>query len=180
MSNNEFRFRLLRADEIDVRVGNALGSAGYSLLLYKDARADMNVLDEALGIENWTREHTVVKDVLYCTVRARIPLLEKDPKTGEVVFKGYSDWVSKQDCGTESKTEGEKGESSDSFKRACVNLGIGRELYTSPNMAVFEPMDAAKKRRFYVSGIKYRDDRTIEAVQICDARHETFKKVYRN
>lgn len=83
-------------------------------------------------------------------------------------------------CGTESKTEGEKGESSDLFKRACVNLGIGCELYTSPNMAVFEPMDAAKKRRFYVLGIKYRDDRTIEAVQICDARDETFKKVYRN
>ena len=87
MSQNEFRFRLLRADEIDVRVGNALGSAGYSLLLYKDARADMNVLDESLGIENWTREHVVVKDVLYCTVRARSSPFRKRPKNGGSCFQ---------------------------------------------------------------------------------------------
>ncbi|NOW12590.1 hypothetical protein B0H35_000004 [Clostridium acetobutylicum] len=41
-------------------------------------------------------------------------------------------WISKQDVGTESNTEKEKGQASDSFKRACFNFGIGRELYTSP------------------------------------------------
>ncbi len=48
------------------------------------------------------------------------------------------DWVWKSDCGTESNYEEKKGESSDSFKRACVNWGIGRELYTAPVIRVKE------------------------------------------
>ena len=44
----------------------------------------------------------------------------------------WPEWVSKSDCGSESNTEAEKGEASDSFKRACFNWGIGRELYTAP------------------------------------------------
>ena len=41
-------------------------------------------------------------------------------------------WITKWDAGAESYTEKEKGEASDSFKRAGFNWGIGRELYTSP------------------------------------------------
>ena len=41
-------------------------------------------------------------------------------------------WVCKEDTGTESNTEAEKGLASDSFKRAGFNWGIGRELYTAP------------------------------------------------
>ena len=46
------------------------------------------------------------------------------------------EWISKQDCGVESMTEKEKGQSSDAFKRACFNLGIGRELYDYPVIQV--------------------------------------------
>lgn len=110
-------FRELKASEIDCRVAT-IGEKGLTLLLYKDARVDQNMLDEKFGIFGWKREHQLIGDNLYCTVSV------KDPQSGE--------WISKQDVGTESFTESEKGQASDSFKRACFNLGIGRELYTAP------------------------------------------------
>lgn len=110
------KFRDLRADEIEVRVQSAKAN-GVILLLYKDARCDMNILDEELGAECWQREHYECKGNLFCRVGVKT-------NAGE--------WIWKSDCGTESNTEPQKGEASDSFKRACTNLGIGRELYTSP------------------------------------------------
>lgn len=119
-------FRDLTAAEIEVRVGQVKEGKGCSLLLYKDARCDMNILDETVGPENWQREHYECKGNLFCRVGVNVNYAKRE----------YSDvdpeWVYKSDCGTESNTEAEKGESSDSFKRACVNWGIGRELYTSP------------------------------------------------
>ena len=111
------KFRDLRADEVECRIGqvNKQGK-GLTLLLYKDARCDMNILDETVGAENWQREHYECKGNMYCKVGVWCD----------------AQWVWKSDCGTESNTEAEKGEASDSFKRACVNWGIGRELYTSP------------------------------------------------
>lgn len=109
-------FRYLRADEVDVRVARVT-EKGVSLLLYKDARCDMRILDETVGADNWQREHYECKGNLFC----RVGINTKE-----------NGWVWKSDCGTESNTEKEKGEASDSFKRACFNWGIGRELYTSP------------------------------------------------
>ena len=116
------KFRPLKAEEIECRVGT-VNENGVSLLLYKDARCDMNILDETVGCENWTRGHEVVNGNLFCNVGIKIP---KDDK------REFAEWVFKQDVGTESQTEKEKGEASDSFKRACFNWGIGRELYTAP------------------------------------------------
>lgn len=109
------KFRLLRADEIDCRPAT-ISKNGVSLLLYKDARCDMNILDETVGPENWQRRHS--RDNANCTVS----IWDADKKM----------WVEKEDTGTESNTEKEKGLASDSFKRACFNWGIGRELYTAP------------------------------------------------
>lgn len=114
------KFRDLRANEIDARVGQ-IGEGYCTLLLYKDARVDMDILDETVGKDNWQRKHYEVKGNLYCSVG--INTLDNG-------------WVWKDDCGTESNTEKEKGESSDSFKRACVNWGIGRELYTAPQIYI--------------------------------------------
>lgn len=108
-------FRDLRADEIDCRIAMVKAN-GVSLLLYKDARCDMNILDETVGPYNWQRTHS--RDNANCTVS-----LWDDEK---------KQWISKEDTGTESNTEAEKGLASDSFKRACFNWGIGRELYTAP------------------------------------------------
>lgn len=109
------KFRPLRADEVECRV-NMLKENGVTLLLYKDARCDMNILDETVGVDRWQRKHYECKGNMYCSVGIRF---------GDT-------WVWKDDCGAESYTEKEKGEASDSFKRAGVNWGIGRELYTSP------------------------------------------------
>ena len=111
----EYKFRDLKDDEIDVRVAMCKEN-GCSLLLYKDARCDMNILDETVGSMNWQRQHT--RDNANCIVS----IWDEDKKQ----------WISKEDTGTESMTEKEKGQASDSFKRACFNWGIGRELYTAP------------------------------------------------
>lgn len=110
-------FRELKAEEIDCRI-QSINDKGLMLLLYKDARVDQNILDETLGVFGWQRSHQIIDGRLYCTV--------------SVYDKETKQWISKQDVGTESYTEKEKGEASDSFKRACFNLGIGRELYTAP------------------------------------------------
>lgn len=112
---NGLKFRKLKADEIECRIGQ-IKEKGLTLLLYKDARVDMNILDETVGPLNWKREHT--RDNQNCIVS----IYDEDKK----------EWVSKEDTGTQSNTEAEKGLASDSFKRACVNWGIGRELYTAP------------------------------------------------
>lgn len=117
--------RSLNADEIEVRIGT-VGEKGVSLLLYKNARTDMQILDETFGAMNWQKDYKEIKGNLYCGVG--------------VWDEKKSTWIWKWDCGTESNTEKEKGEASDAFKRACVNVsdgknginGIGRELYTAP------------------------------------------------
>ena len=118
-------FRKLRADEIECRIGS-VGAKGFTMLLYKDARCDMNILDETFTPYGWQREHKEIKGVVYCGVGIHCapPVANGDLSMNE--------WVWKWDAGAESYTEKEKGEASDSFKRACVNWGIGRELYTAP------------------------------------------------
>lgn len=144
-------FRPLTADEIDCRVGTATDS-GVSLLMYKDARVDMRLLDEVVGQMNWKREHEIINGNLYCTV--------------SIYNDETKEWVSKQDVGVESNTEKEKGQASDAFKRACFNWGIGRELYTCPFVWInLQPSEWRQgfngkkqpKTRFYVDAIEYVD-----------------------
>lgn len=147
-------FRTLRADEIDVRAGQKTKAGDkIALLLYKNARVDMALLDEVVGPMNWQREHKELKGVIYCGVSIR------NEATG--------DWASKWDAGTESNTEAQKGEASDSFKRACVNWGIGRELYTAPRIYVPITTPLWDVR---VSDIAYNERREIERVVITDGK----------
>lgn len=156
-------FRRLKPSEIDLRIGTVT-SKGVSFLLYKNARVDMAILDETVGPENWQREHYECKGNLFCRVG----------------IKCGDEWVWKADCGAESRTEKEKGESSDSFKRACVCWGIGRELYTAPFIWVTLPADyyqdpktLTKKaqstlNRFRVSEIGCNDAGEIDKLVIVD------------
>lgn len=155
--------RLLRADEIECRVGTDKNNK-VMMLLYKDARVDMSILDEVFGIYGWQRTHEVINGHLFCTV--------------QVFDKELNQWVKKQDVGTESNTEKEKGEASDSFKRACFNVGIGRELYTGP-IVKFATTEAdyyevsGKKyltSKFTVKEIGYNDLREINALTIVDQK----------
>ena len=150
------KFRLLRADEIDARISTC-SQYGVGLLLYKDARCDQNILDETVGAMNWQRHHS--RDNANCIVSIWDEQKEK--------------WIEKEDTGTESFTEKEKGLASDSFKRACFNWGIGRELYTAPNMFVFSKdlktlkQDINNNNRwtckdsFKVTAIEYIDEKIV-------------------
>lgn len=153
--------RLLTAREIECRVQQAKGS-GVSLLLYKDARCDMAILDEEFGADRWQRKHELIDGKLYCSVG----------------IKYGDEWVWKQDVGTESNTEKEKGQASDSFKRACFNVGIGRELYTAPFIWIpAAKCDIAQNNgrwicntRFSVASVEYNEYREIVSLTICDEK----------
>lgn len=166
-------FRTLYPHEIDVRVqqvANIGGKVKAVLLLYKNARVDMDLLDEQFGCLGWQREHNFKDGKNYCKV--------------SVYDKDHSIWVSKEDVGVESNTEETKGEASDAFKRACVNLGIGRELYSAPQILVElgnkeYAEDGVTKNgkpkyranswlKFRVSVITYNAERSIIGLSIAD------------
>lgn len=142
-------FRDLKAEEIDVRISH-FTEKGAILLLYKDARVDMQILDETVGAMNWQRKHT--RENANCIIE----IWDEDKKQ----------WVGKEDTGTESFTEKEKGLASDSFKRAGFNWGIGRELYTSPFIFVFNGdinvNNGKTYDKFSVSHIEIKDKKITE------------------
>ena len=157
--------RLLRADEIECRVGT-IGEKGLSLLLYKDARADMKVLDETFGCLGWQRSHQLINGNLYCTV--------------EIWDEEKKQWIRKQDVGTTSYAEKEKGQASDSFKRACVSVGIGRELYTAPFIWIPAGKTFIQRKdnrfvvydKFTVQAISYSRNREISSLVIVNQKGE--------
>ena len=164
----KLEFRTLHADEIDCRVGTSTDK-GVSLLLYKDARVDMRLLDEVVGAMNWKREHALINNNLYCTV--------------SIFNEATQQWISKQDVGVESNTEKEKGQASDAFKRACFNWGIGRELYTAPfiwiNLGQNEWRFGTGGRKqpavkFYVKEIGYKDGKVTKLVIVDDKGVERY------
>ena len=158
--------RLLRAEEIECRIA-MVNEKGLSLLLYKDARVDQRILDETFGAFGWKRSHQCIDGNLYCTV--------------EVYNKDSGEWVSKQDVGTTGYTEKEKSQASDSFKRACFNWGIGRELYSAPFIWVPAAKTSIQKKgdkyisneRFSVSAISFNDNREIVSLEITDSHGQT-------
>lgn len=164
-------FRLLNADEIDVRVSHTSKNFDKGmLLLYKDARCDMRILDETLGITGWQRTHEIINGQLFCNVS----IYDDEKKC----------WIVKQDVGVESFSEAEKGRASDAFKRACFNLGIGRELYTAPQIWVEDiskknTKDAWKYKNFRVKDIGYDDNRKINKLIIEEYSNYKWQEVFR-
>ncbi len=165
--------RLLRAEEIECRIA-VINEKGLSLLLYKDARVDQRILDETFGVFGWKRSHQCIDGNLYCTV--------------EVFHKETGEWVSKQDVGTTGYTEKEKSQASDSFKRACFNWGIGRELYTAPFIWIPAAKAAIQRKgdkyvsneRFTVSTISFNDNREITSLEIVDSHGQIVYTLQQN
>ena len=110
----------LPIESIDFRIQSINNGKYATILAYKDARVDMNVLDNVLGCQNWKREH------YDNNTRCKVSVYNEE----------IMEWVGKEDVGTQSMTEKEKGLASDSFKRACFNWGIGRELYDYPVISI--------------------------------------------
>lgn len=148
------KFRLLRADEIECRISQ-ISDKGLSLLLYKTARTDANLLDETVGFARWQNDFKVVDGVLYGGIGT-------ESNDGE--------WVWKWDAGTESNTEAEKGRASDAFKRAGFKFGIGRELYTAPRIWISADKCNIQNRKCYdsfeVEKIVYNDKQEISGLSI--------------
>lgn len=168
----QFEIPLLSAKDVECRVQsvskNKAGRVGAVLLIYKDARVDMRILDQVFGPSNWQRTHEVINGNLFCNID-----IWDDTKKA---------WIRKQDVGVESNTEKEKGQASDAFKRAGFNVGIGRELYTAPFIYV-ELVDSEyyvekqgqkeiyrcfPSTRFSVAHIGYNERREISELVIVD------------
>lgn len=164
----EQMIRLLKPEEIECRVA-IINEKRLSLLLFKDARVDQKILDEIFTPFGWKRTHQSIDGNLYCTV--------------EIWDREKQQWIAKQDVGTTSYAEKEKGQASDSFKRACFNIGIGRELYTAPFIWVpFMNANIQKKGdryitsdHFSVTSIAYNAQREITELVISNNRGQ---KVY--
>ena len=160
------KIRLLLADEIECRA-STVNEKGLSILLYKDARVDQRILDETFGAFRWRRSHQCIDGSLYCTVEI------KDEESGE--------WIAKQDVGAAGNYEKEKSQASDSFKRACFNLGIGRELYSAPFIWIPASKVQIQKKdgkyccheHFRVTAIAYGASREITELAIADGKGQT-------
>jgi hypothetical protein len=112
----------LTESEIECRIGTVGKTGnGLSLLLYKTARTDCDILDETVGPENWQCRYYEHKGTLFCSIGIYI-----------VRPNGTAEWVWKDNAGSPSNMEAQKGEASDAMKRAGFVWGIGRELYTAP------------------------------------------------
>ena len=168
-------FRKLNADEIELRVGvvhdkdkngNPYKDQWFTLLLYKTARVDANILDETVGPFNWQKRFYQVKNTMVCSVG----IYDKDRK----------EFIWKDDVGDETQTEAIKGEASDSFKRAGFAWGIGRELYNSPfiKLDINEKNDP-KRTRYEVKEIAYNGNEITKLVIVYQYTNEiayTFPK----
>lgn len=124
----------LPVKSIDFRIQSINKKGGATILAYKDARVDQQRLDDVVGPQNWQRQHT--RDNANCQVG--------------IWNDAINQWIWKEDTGTESFTEAEKGLASDSFKRACFNWGIGRELYDYPQILIWlndDEWEMAKNRQ---------------------------------
>ena len=154
-------FRFLKPTEIECRVGSQ-GSGWVSILLYKNARVDMQILDESCGPLNWQRDHKEINGTIYCGIGIYNDALDL--------------WIWKWDAGSESNAEAEKGAASDSFKRAGFNWGIGRELYTAPTIFVRTEDSDMKNGKFAtrlrVHDIAYDDKGNIVYLVIMDQKNK--------
>ena len=177
------KFRLLRADEIDCRIAQ-IEKNWATLLLYKDARVDQDILDETVGVMNWKKDYQLIDGQLFCT----ISIWDEEKKQ----------WVGKQDVGIESFSQEEKGRASDAQKRSAFCFGIGRELYTAPGIIIFPRKDIkyknngkevdefyeykegkyTTKTRFIVEIITYDENNAIKDLIIRDNKgNERFTQV---
>lgn len=85
------------------------------VLYYVDARDVQDRLDQVMGMDAWERRHERANNSVMCQLSLRMP---------------NERWVTKEDGASDTDVEAEKGGLSDSFKRAAVNFGVGRYLYS--------------------------------------------------
>lgn len=133
----EINFRLLNADEIEVRP-QSVKNGKATMLLYMNSRIVTDLLDETVGNMNWCSEFQSVDGKVIC----RIGIWDDEKNM----------FIYKSDTGSESNIEAEKGQFSDCYKRCLSRWGVN-ELYTAPNIVIDD--DGYGNRGYYVSLIRY-------------------------
>lgn len=157
-------FRKLKASELQCKCTDTKFKGSATILIFKDARVDMKVLDETVGKLLWQKEYKEIDGKVYCGVG--------------IYNKDLGQFIWKYDCGTEGNFETEKSEASDAFKRACFNWGIGRELYDTPKIKIKCPdsyyYNDKLTMTFTVSKIEWEGDNLMQLVIV----DKFGKKVY--
>ena len=157
----DLEFPLLTKDDIELRIGQmSKDGTKATLLLYQDARCGMKYLDQVVGANNWQKRYYEVRGLVLCSLGINVNYDEpnKEPL-----------WVWKDDTGTAGSIEEEKSIISDSFKRACVCVGLARELYTAPTIWV---KVESKYDKFKVASISYNENREIKTLEIANDKGE--------
>ena len=142
-------WELMRPEDIEIRPAMVKDGKA-TLLLYQNSRTAMDALDRNFGEFGWKIEYKAVGEQIYGCLSI------KDPETGE--------WVCKEDTGSESNIEAQKGQSSDILKRCAVRFGYGRELYTAPRIVIED--DKYGNTGYKVSRIEYNENREIVVLEI--------------
>ena len=160
----DIKFRDLLPSEIECRVGATLKDQNgnpyaFQIMLYKTARVDCQILDETFGQFGWKNNYYQVKNTMICSV--------------SIWDEDKHEWINKDNGGDDDFTmEQVKAECSDSMKRACFNLGIGRKLYSASKIYMVVNIDKdndPKKSKYIVKDIGY-DDTSITKITIANKK----------
>ena len=144
------KIRTLRAEEIEVRTQSVKNNKA-NMLLYINSRSATDLLDETYGMENWMIEYKDVAGQIY----GRLSVYDTETDR----------WVVREDTGSESNVEAEKGLASDILKRCIVRLGV-TELYSRPKIQWDD--DGYGNTGYKVTEIKYDDRRNITHLVIAN------------
>ena len=169
----QLSFRCLKADEIEVRVGNIIKERdssvvkGFTLLLYKTARVDAVILDETVGPFNWQKKYYQVKNTMVCSIG--------------IYNEERKEWIFKDDGGDDdSQMEKVKSELSDSQKRAAFVWGIGRELYFGPKIIIWANSGNSERDYYSVKSVEFDENKQMKELTIVNEKTGEVAYSYKN
>ena len=118
-------------DQVRWRIRTKIGGNKAYVLAYVDARYVMERLDSVFGVFDWDRTHRIEGGNHICTIKIHHMIEEKNNHDDD----DENSWGQElekivEDIAEPTDIEAAKGGASDAFKRAAVNLGISRVLYT--------------------------------------------------
>ena len=120
-TSGKINFKHLTPNQIEVRPTGTTPKGQCTLLLYIDSRCASNILDETVGAFNWSIEYKSIGDKVF----GRLSIYDEERNI----------WVHKEDTGSASEFEADKGLSSDILKRCLARWGCDC-LYTAPKIKI--------------------------------------------
>lgn len=151
------KIRNLKPNEIELKQVKAT-TTGITLLCYQNARVGMDILDESFGPLGWKKRYS--NDNKNCII--------------SVYNAETNEWIEREDVGSVvGDFEKDKALAYDAFKRACVNFGIGRNLYTCPKIYI----EASFLKHFDVTRGYCRDSFKVESIEYDKKTNNVLKLV---